>query len=238
MNAAAASPGVVGVLTGRARSTGYIAPVRYRLVLFDFDGTLADSFPWFLRALDDVGREFRLNRIPPAEVEHMRSLGPRRIMERLGVSWWKVPFLARRMRQRMMADASSIQAFPGVHEMLRRISESGTAMGVVTSNSEHSVRAVLGSSAALLQHWECQSSMFGKSARIRSLLRRTRTSREHALCVGDELRDADAARAAGVDFAAVSWGFATRDALVATGPVMMFDSVGEMADRLTSPGGA
>ncbi len=37
--------------------------MKYKLVIFDFDGTLAESFPWFIKTLDIVTEEFNLNKI-------------------------------------------------------------------------------------------------------------------------------------------------------------------------------
>lgn len=61
----------------------------YRLAIFDMDGTLADSFPWFARNLNAVADKFRFRRIAPDEVETLRQLDARRILERLEVPGWK-----------------------------------------------------------------------------------------------------------------------------------------------------
>ncbi len=45
-----------------------MTPGPYRLVVFDFDGTLADSFPWFARVINDVADRYRFARIAPDEV--------------------------------------------------------------------------------------------------------------------------------------------------------------------------
>lgn len=205
----------------------------YDLVLFDFDGTLADSFPWFSRVLNDVAAEMRFRRVEQHEVDSLRALGPRALLRHLDVAWWKIPFIARRMRQRMHAEVSSIRPFDGVPALLQQLDAAGVQLAVVTSNAEANVRAVLGASASLIRHWECRTSLFGKAPRFRSVLRTSGVAARNALCVGDEVRDADAARAAGIDFAAVSWGYATREALLAVRPAFVVDGVGELAERIT-----
>ena len=50
-----------------------------------------------------------------------------------------------------------------------------------------------------------------------------------ALYVGDEVRDAEAAQAVGIAFAAVSWGFATPEALRRQAPDRLFASVADIA---------
>jgi phosphoglycolate phosphatase len=209
-----------------------VAAVPYRLVLFDFDGTLADSLPWFIAAFNELAGPLRFRRLGPDEVERTRAMGPRQVMRLLGVPWWKVPLIAQRMRRQMAAHTERIRPFDGVPEMLRRLAEAGLEMGVVTSNAERNVRAILGDSAAHFRHWKCEASLFGKPAQLRALLRETRAAPREVLCVGDELRDAEAARAAGLDFAAVTWGYATPEALRATRPALVFDSVADIAAQL------
>ena len=52
------------------------------------------------------------------------------------------------------------------------------------------------------------------------------------ICIGDEIRDIEAAKAAGMDSGAVAWGYAFPSALQAAGPTHLFNSVEEMTQRL------
>jgi hypothetical protein len=64
------------LLTTRTSRQGI--PVKYRLVIFDMDGTLADSFPWFTSVLNTVADKYRFRRVAPHEVETLRGLRPPR----------------------------------------------------------------------------------------------------------------------------------------------------------------
>ena len=70
--------------------------------------------------------------------------------------------------------------------------------------------------------------MFGKAAKFRRVLRMAGVSPEQALCIGDEIRDLEAARAAGVDFGAVAWGYTNAEALQKRAPDAMFASMGDI----------
>ncbi|WP_207460311.1 HAD hydrolase-like protein [Azospirillum sp. SYSU D00513] len=203
------------------------------LAIFDFDGTLADSFPWFAGVLNQVAELYGFRTVDAEEAEALRGCSSREIVRRLGVPMWRLPWIARHMRARMAQDIADIRLFPGVDGLLRRLSEGGVTIAVVTSNSRENVRTVLGpDNAARVAHLECGASLFGKAAKIRALLRRTGVPAADALCIGDETRDIEAARAAGLRCAAVSWGYATRDALLARGPDLMFDRLEDIAAAL------
>src|SRR5687768_4814748 len=110
--------------------------MRYRLVIFDFDGTLADSLPLFVRLLNVIADELDFKRIDELEVETLRSYGPREMMKHLGVPGWKVPLIAGRMRSRMTREIAQVALFDGVSRLLLRLSEAGVRLAVVTSNTE------------------------------------------------------------------------------------------------------
>jgi phosphoglycolate phosphatase len=92
---------------------------------------------------------------------------------------------------------------------------------------------VLGPSAsALVSHFDCDASLFGKARKIRSVLRRTGADPSRTILIGDEARDIDAARAAGIASGAVAWGYADVESLRARGPTEVFMTIEEIAERL------
>jgi phosphoglycolate phosphatase len=207
--------------------------MRYRLVIFDFDGTLADSFPWFCRILNDVADRFGFRRTEPHEIDALRTMGARDLMRHFGIPAWKMPFIAHHIRKRKSNELEQTRLFDGVDRMLRELSDAGIALALVTSNSEANARTILGADNANLIHaYECGVSMFGKASRFRKVLRRTGTLAGEAICIGDEIRDLEAARKAGIAFGAVTWGYTVPEALIAHAPAMVFRSVAEIADRL------
>src|SRR3954468_13834571 len=118
--------------------------MKYKLALFDFDGTLADSADWFLGKLDDVADRFGFRRVDDEEVEALRRMSNREIVKALRIPLWKMPRIARHMRALVARDAGGIALFPGVGEMLHALRDGGIATAIVSSNSEANVRAILG----------------------------------------------------------------------------------------------
>jgi len=209
--------------------------MRYRLVIFDFDGTLADSFPWFSRVVNDIADRYRFKRIEPHEVDALRTLDARALMRRLGVAAWKMPFIARHVRQRKSKELDQTHLFDGADRMLTRLSDAQIVLALVSSNSESNVRTILGPDIAnRFRFYECGASLFGKAARFGRVLRRSGTPARDAICIGDEIRDLEAARRQSIAFGAVTWGYTAPDALIAHAPDVVFRSVGEIADRLAS----
>lgn len=207
--------------------------MRYRLALFDFDGTLADSFSFFLAVLNRMADELRFRRIEEHEVDALRGQPPRQIMAHLRMPAWKLPRVAREMRRHMAREIGEIRLFPGVDDLLRELSGRGIRLAVVTSNSEGNVRQVLGpGNAALIHHYGCGASIFGKRPKLRAVLRSSGIPASEAIAIGDEIRDLEAAHAEGIAFGAVSWGFANPEALRAHYPEEVFASFEDILGKL------
>lgn len=207
--------------------------MKYKLAIFDFDGTLADSFPWFVRIIGDVADKYKFRRIAPEEIDDLRLLDNRKIIEHLQLPMWKMPLVARDMRRRMTRDISEIALFPGVGEMLRELAAQGIASALVTSNSEANARAVLGAeNARLIKYYSCGAGLFGKAAKLRRVLRESRTSAAEAIAIGDEIRDLEAARAENIAFGAVLWGYARPESFKNYAPEELFAEMSEIAAKL------
>lgn len=200
----------------------------YKLVIFDFDGTLADSFPWFAGVLNDLARTHGFRELTVEEREALRGAPARDILKGFGVPLWRVPAIAADLRARKAKAAGQIPLFDGVPETLGRLRDRGVALAIVSSDSEASIRVGLGASAGLISHWACGAALFGKAAKFTRVRKAAGASAEQTICVGDEDRDASAAAEAGLDFGAVSWGFATREILAARRPAQMFDCVEDL----------
>ncbi|HEY0713844.1 MAG TPA: HAD hydrolase-like protein, partial [Polyangia bacterium] len=190
--------------------------------------------PFFVRSIDVLADRHGFARISPNEAESMRGQSARQILSRVGLPLWKIPRLARDFTSLMGEHLDEIRVFPGMAETLQLLHAAGVVLAVVTSNAERNVRRVLGAQAALVQTLECGVSLFGKRARLKKVLRTTRVAASSALYVGDEIRDAEAARGANMAFGAVAWGYATAAALRAQNPHEFFETPTAIAGLVRS----
>lgn len=207
----------------------------YRLAIFDFDGTLADSFPFFISVFNQIADELGFRRVAAEEAQQLRHHDTRTIMRHVGMPPWKLPLASRSFIGLMRENAARIPLFEGIADVLHTLDREGVRLAIVSSNSEQNVRLVLGPHlSALFGHYECGMSMFGKAGRIRKVVKRAAVPAAHALYVGDQALDADAARRAGVAFGAVSWGYAPIEALRRVGPDREFGTPQELLHIATS----
>lgn len=198
----------------------------YDLVVFDMDGTLADSFGFFIRTHNLLSAKYNFKPIQAHEVELLRQRSPRDIMAHVGLPRWKLPFVARDFVRLMRQHGQDVCMFAGAERVLRDLHADGVQLAVVSSNSAENCQRILGKDLCrLMSCIDGGASLFGKRTRILRVLKKLGIQPRQAIYVGDQLTDADAARAAGVAFGAVSWGYGAQQVLAQTSPEMTFETV-------------
>lgn len=202
---------------------------RYRLVIFDFDGTLADSGDWFLSTVDHLADRFKFRRVSADEVEALRGKTTREVIRLLGIPRWKLPAMGRYLHALLAQQTDRIALFDGIAPLLWQLREGGVRLALVTSNAEHNARAILGPTVAAFDGLECGASLFGKARCYRRVLRWSGVARGDVLSIGDETRDIVAARKIGIASGAVLWGYASPEALLAMRPDVSFETPAQIA---------
>jgi len=204
----------------------------YNLIIFDFDGTLADSFPWFITAINKVAVSYKIKQVSREDFESFRDLDARMILKRLGVPFWKIPQISMDMRSLMHEEIRTIRLFEGVERLLPLLKSRGATLGLVSSNSYENIRIVLGDEITdLFGYYQCGASIWGKVRRLRRILRESGIAPQSAIYIGDEIRDLQAARSVGIKFGAVAWGYNRLEAIEPLVPDEIYFQVSDIAQR-------
>ncbi len=202
----------------------------YRLVIFDFDGTLADSFGWFLDIFDEVADRFRFRRLERDRLDYLRSLSTAELLRHHEVPLWKVPLIAAHARRLQGQNLQAITVFAGMAETVAQLQSQGIGLALVTSNAHANVARILPpDTLAAFDQVSCGASLLGKTAKFRAVLKTAGIAPADALAIGDELRDIEAARAAGMASGAVGWGYARLERLRREGPDHFFERPADIA---------
>ncbi len=178
------------------------------LIIFDFDGTLADTWDLVAEELAANAHRLRVKQLDRARIEALRRQPTQEVFRALGVRWWQLPRVVAQLRRRAGELAGRVKLFPGMEDVVIELAKAGHVLAVVSSNAEPTVREVLGPAlCARFALFSCSSSVFGKASKFRALRRRAGVATASVVAVGDETRDLDAAKAAGITGMAVEWGY-------------------------------
>ncbi len=208
--------------------------MRYRLIVWDFDGTLADTLALSVEIFNAFASRHGFR--PLEDLAAARRLNTRAFFRQYRIPLWKLPMLGAEYRAAVRHRMESMRLFPGVAELVRDLRGAGRRMGVLSSNAAENVRACLGANGAgdAFDFVVGYPRLFGKATAIRQLLRQESVGPREFLYVGDEVRDVEAARKAGVDVAAVTWGYHAAELLSRHAPTFLWASPDEARSCLAA----
>ncbi len=183
--------------------------MRYRAIIWDFDGTLADTLGCLLGIYNELAgrRGFR----PIEDPETVRDLSLVPLLRMLRIPLRRLPGLVRDVLAAQKGAMAAIRLFPDLLPVLGLLRQQGPHMGVLSSNSRENILACLRANGAadLFDAVVGYRRVLGKGKALRRYLRAQNLAAADVVYVGDEVRDIKAAREAGVAVAAVTWGLNT-----------------------------
>jgi len=206
-----------------------------KVIIFDFDGTLADTIDILLSITNRLSAEFGFKSATKEELAQLSNLNSWQILQYSGISIFKFPLLIRRLKAELHSEVPQIQLFPGIKEVLLELKKRGFQLGIITSNSRENVLGALEKNG--LQDtftFIYSGSTFGKHKVINKWLRIENIHTEKVVYVGDEIRDIDAARRTGIKVIAVGWGFNSPQALAAQNPNFLIERPQELIEIMNS----
>lgn len=206
-----------------------------KVIIFDFDGTLADTIDILLSITNRLSAEFGFKSATKEELAQLSNLNSWQILQYSGISLFKFPLLIRRLKAELHSEVPHIQLFPGIKEVLLELKKRGFQLGIITSNSRENVLGALEKNG--LQDtftFIYSGSTFGKHKVINKWLRIENIHTEKVVYVGDEVRDIDAAKKTGIKVIAVGWGFNSPQALAAQNPNFLIKRPQELIEIINS----
>ena len=200
-------------------------------IIFDFDGTIADSGEIAFRAINSMAGKFGFRNIDWDDVDRMRTMSVNDRCRYMGVSILKLPFFASEYYSYYKSHMNDLRMFPGMRELIEKLHENGMQVSVISSNDEGNIREFFESEdLSVFDNILCSSHLFHKDKIINRFLRQNGIDRERVIYVGDELRDIEACKRASVKVIWVDWGLDLKETVIPAGPDFMAGSPDDIYD--------
>lgn len=177
-------------------------------VIFDFDGTIADSFLFYFDLLNELANKFNFNKINPEKIDYYRNLNLHEIIEKLEIPRFRLPFFIFEARKVLNKSIGQINPIIGIKDTLTYLKSMDIFLGIITSNSVKNVHSFLKRND--FTHFDFVFSslrIWDKSRSLKKVLHHHNLDPQSVFYVGDETRDIEAAHEAGVKAIAVTWGY-------------------------------
>lgn len=201
-----------------------------KYIVFDFDGTIADTIEPAFNIFNSIAAEYNYQPITKEDREEIRMGKPQELLKKYKISEFHLLLILLRVRKEMGKHIQELKPVKGIRESLHEIKETGFRLGILTSNAKSNVELFLRNSELkdITDFIYSGKSLFGKDRVMKRLFNSENITSGEIIYVGDEIRDIEASRKAGVKVIAVSWGLSSRKLLESAEPDQIADSPADL----------
>ena len=201
-----------------------------KTIIFDFDGTIADTFSITLKCGNKLCEEFNTKKVKDSK--SLRDKSMRRIVtEDMKLPFYKLPSYVKKIKLLLNREIDNIPLFEGILKTIEALKKKYKIM-ILTSNSKENIKHILNKENLKVDSIFSDSSIFGKHKVIKKLLKEYNLEKEEIIYVGDEIRDIEACKKIGVKIISVTWGYNSKESLEKENPDYLVDKPKELLDLM------
>ncbi|MCR2032194.1 HAD-IA family hydrolase [Anaerofustis stercorihominis] len=203
--------------------------MKYKCVIFDFDGTLANTENVIFRVYNEIAKKYGYKEITHDYIDELKHQPIHNIIKDLGVPYLKVFSLIKKGQKLMKEYHKSMDPYEeDLKETLEALKSKLSYMGIISSNSKKNINTFLKNENIDTMDFIISSPLFSKEIKINKLKKKLRLKDEDILYVGDEVRDIVSAKKANIDIASVTYGYNTKEYLSSEEPTYFIDNLKEL----------
>ena len=193
-----------------------------KCVTFDFDGTIVDTKLIFADLYNNcLAERYGGRKVVPDDYQTLKKLSLIEKIRFLKISPIKIPLFIKAARKEVSRRIETFPLFDGIEDVLKNLKSKGYTIAIISTNHAKNIRRFLTLKKIDTVdhvHSDIGASLFVKSRTIKRFLRKSGIPNENFVYVGDEVRDIEACRDAGVKIIAVTWGWDPHDAIKNNSP--------------------
>ncbi len=205
------------------------------LLVFDFDGTIADTINPLIRVINKLADEFSYIKIRQEDIQYLKSKRTREVLAYLNISMLKLPLIVRRLRKEMNKEIPLLKPTVNIKPILLSLKRYGYDLGILTTNSKKNVLTFIkNNDLDVFDFIRSTHHLLSKHIVLRSIkhdyIIEHKDKSTSIYYIGDEARDIEAGRRAKVNTIGVTWGFNSKEALLREYPDYIVDKPEELED--------
>ncbi|MDM5247404.1 MULTISPECIES: HAD-IA family hydrolase [unclassified Lysinibacillus] len=179
-----------------------------KYIIFDFDGTLADSTAVFASAWNTLAQKYKFKGIELKEIESLKKLSIAERSKLFDFPMYKLPMILPQFYRLYRQSLNDVHLYDGIKDVLTEIDNRGYKILIISSNSKENILEFLKmNSIHCVSNVLCSNRIFGKDKVIKKFLKDSNSTPSEVLYIGDEQRDIVACKKAGVPIIWVGWGY-------------------------------
>jgi phosphoglycolate phosphatase len=211
---------------------------RYRLVVFDWEGTLSDTLGQVLNCVAVEARRLSFGELNEEIARQSVELGLVNAIKKVfpDLTLWQHEQLLNAVQQSLMSKHSDVYLIPGAMELVRRIHQTGIDLAIATNKGQQALQRALHRTG--LDEFFTVTRSAGQTApkpsteMLDEIVQAFMIPVEDALMIGDSITDMEMAKNFGMDAIGVNFYHQASESLLAAGALQVFDDYQKVADFL------
>ncbi|VVA43562.1 HAD-superfamily hydrolase, subfamily IA, variant 1 [Candidatus Roizmanbacteria bacterium] len=192
---------------------------KIKYVIFDFDGTIADTLPFSFQKFLEMAKLLNIDNLSDKEIiKEIRSKSYQELLKgSFKRAWLKIPFVVsviKNMQVELEKEMDNIKFFPGVKKFLFDLKKEGYKLAIISSNRVENInKFIKHNNLDIFDFIHGKTDLFGKAGYLERFIKDFNLKKSEVIYVGDEIRDVEACKKTGIKIIGVSWGLHTVEAL-------------------------
>jgi len=187
--------------------------------IFDFDGTLVDTFPLIKKIIIDLLPE----KYSPSFIKDSETLfhhlGLKPFIQSLHVNPLSIPKFVFNVNRQRESHINEVIFFKDIKKLLLPLKKQNKILGILTGNSVSNTQNIIDQNG--LNYFDfvhSEKNLFGKAPNLKKIINKYQLKKSETVYIGDEIRDIEAAKKVGITSVAVTWGFNSEKLLKSANP--------------------
>ena len=207
-----------------------------KVIIFDFDGTIADTLDSVVRIVNNHAEHFGYKKVTKQDIPYLQGKKPKEILSYLGISLFKLPLWIKKIHSEINKEIENVKPTVNISSLISELHHNPNfALGILTSNTQQNVNQFLyKNELEFFDFIRTGKSVFGKSHMLNKIIKQQKANKIDVFYVCDEVRDIEAAKKSGIHSIAVTWGYNSKDALIKENPNFLAETPDELRNIFIS----
>jgi phosphoglycolate phosphatase len=184
--------------------------IKYKYVVFDFDGVIADSFKIYTDCINkEISSYFNINTTFEDISLLLRNSNKHDLIKKYVKSKFKILSIILKIRWKILRKYKDVKIFTGIKEILNELKNNGYHLILLSSNWKINIKPITDkyNITNLFEYTFYGANSLDKKKCLENMLKKLKINKKEIIYIGDEVTDIIACKKIGCPIMAVSWGF-------------------------------
>jgi phosphoglycolate phosphatase len=176
-------------------------------IIFDFDGTIADTFDFISIEFNKISKRLGENKLTLYEINRLHNDTFENLIGKYPL--WKILLIAFLLQNRMSKNISSVKIHSGIKELILDLYSQGYHLAIFSNNTPSIIHKFLAFHGLenCFEQVVGRRNLSSKSKAMSKFINKYKLDPDKTIYIGDEVKDILAAKDNGIKIMSVVWGF-------------------------------